>query len=149
MATLDRDQMRQPHRASREASQFPPRRSSLASPLLRIGLSSLAILATIAVLPSCSPPPENKAQNTPTISFPIDLNSAPPEQLAQIPGVGPVLAMRIVAARPFSEISDLIHVQGIGEQTLFKIAPYLSLSPPPEPAPISTPEFPDITIPSP
>jgi competence ComEA-like helix-hairpin-helix protein len=51
----------------------------------------------------------------------IDINTASSEELQKIYGVGPVIAQRIIEARPFSSIDDLIKVKGIGEKTLQKI----------------------------
>ena len=52
----------------------------------------------------------------------IDLNRSPAAELEELPGVGPVLASRIVEYReangPFSEIEDLLDVGGIGEAKL-------------------------------
>ena len=52
----------------------------------------------------------------------IDLNRASASDLEQLPGVGPVLAARIVAFReqngPFGEIEGLLDVDGIGEAKL-------------------------------
>ena len=51
----------------------------------------------------------------------VDINNASLEGLQLIVGVGPVIAQRIIDARPFSIISDLVRVRGIGERTLQKI----------------------------
>lgn len=52
----------------------------------------------------------------------IHLNRATTEELESIPGVGPVLAGRIIAAREllggFSAVEDLLDVSGIGEARL-------------------------------
>jgi len=52
----------------------------------------------------------------------IDLNRATAVQLEELPGVGPVLAGRIVAYRelngPFGAVEDLLDVGGIGEAKL-------------------------------
>jgi competence protein ComEA len=52
----------------------------------------------------------------------IDLNRATPAELEELPGVGPVLAERIVAYRelhgPFAVVEDLLDVGGIGEAKL-------------------------------
>lgn len=52
----------------------------------------------------------------------IDLNRASAVQLEELPGVGPVLAGRIVAYRdlngPFDAVEDLLDVGGIGEAKL-------------------------------
>ncbi len=52
----------------------------------------------------------------------IDLNRASVAELEELPGVGPVLAARIVEFRelngPFSAVEDLLDVGGIGEAKL-------------------------------
>ncbi len=52
----------------------------------------------------------------------IDLNTASAGELEALPGVGPVLAERIVAFRtqhgPFATVEDLLDVPGIGEAKL-------------------------------
>jgi len=52
----------------------------------------------------------------------IDLNTASATDLESLPGVGPVLAERIVAFRtergPFLTVEDLLDVSGIGESKL-------------------------------
>lgn len=61
----------------------------------------------------------------------LDPNRAPPEELERLPGIGPVLARRIVARRerdgPFRRPSDLLAVSGIGPRTLERIRPHLDL----------------------
>ncbi|MBE6969847.1 MAG: helix-hairpin-helix domain-containing protein [Ruminococcaceae bacterium] len=54
-----------------------------------------------------------------------DINTATAEELCALPGVGPVIAERIVALRPFGNPEDLLAVEGIGEATLEKIYEYL------------------------
>lgn len=56
---------------------------------------------------------------------PIDVNRATADELVALPGVGPVLAGRIVAYRdsagPFRSVSELASVKGIGAATLERI----------------------------
>jgi len=58
---------------------------------------------------------------------PLDLNQATESELDTLPGVGPVLAARIVIWRQengtFSSVDELLEVSGIGEATLRDIAP--------------------------
>ncbi len=62
----------------------------------------------------------------------INLNTATREDLMQISGIGEVLADNIVTYREthgeFTQISQLLSVDRIGEATLEKIKPYLYLS---------------------
>ena len=59
----------------------------------------------------------------------IDPNTAGEEDLDRLPGVGPVVAGRIVQTRrdrgPFAEPGDLLSVPGLGPATLARITPYL------------------------
>src|SRR4029450_4923382 len=54
----------------------------------------------------------------------IDINAATEKELKMIPGIGPVLASRIIAARPFRSADDLKKVNGIGDKKYAKIRPY-------------------------
>ena len=61
----------------------------------------------------------------------LRLNSASAQDLEALPGVGPVLAARIVAHReqwgPFSIIEDLLDVSGIGEAKLADLRDQLAV----------------------
>jgi competence protein ComEA len=58
---------------------------------------------------------------------PVAVNQAPVGELESLPGIGPVLAARIVAHReangPFAAVEDLLDVPGIGESKLAEIRP--------------------------
>ena len=64
-------------------------------------------------------------QTTPetvAVTFPIDINRADTEQLTALPGIGEVLAQRIIAYREengsFLSTDELKNVEGIGEKRL-------------------------------
>ena len=61
----------------------------------------------------------------------VNLNSATQAQLEELPGVGPVTAQSILAFRSengaFTAVDELLEVSGIGDATLAKIAPYVTL----------------------
>jgi competence protein ComEA len=48
------------------------------------------------------------------LGLPIDVNRASVEDLEALPGLGPVMAARIAAARPFRTLAELREVSGIG-----------------------------------
>jgi len=62
----------------------------------------------------------------------IDINRAQPWLLEALPGIGEVLAQRIVDYRsingPFQRIEDLLKVSGIGEATFEKIEDFITVS---------------------
>lgn len=61
----------------------------------------------------------------------VSLNTATQEQLETLPGVGPVTAQSILAWRAahgsFSSVDELLEVDGIGDKTLAKLAPFVTL----------------------
>ncbi|MBQ8725244.1 MAG: helix-hairpin-helix domain-containing protein [Oscillospiraceae bacterium] len=71
----------------------------------------------------CTPEPYKKIEETSTeeyvVSFPLDLNAATQEELAQLPGIGEVIAGNIISYREsvggFLNRSQLLEVDGIGE----------------------------------
>jgi DNA uptake protein ComE-like DNA-binding protein len=54
----------------------------------------------------------------------IDVNTATEKELRTVPGIGPVIAVRIIAARPFRSADDLKKVDGIGDKKYAQIRPY-------------------------
>jgi competence protein ComEA len=62
------------------------------------------------------------------LAAPLDISRASAEELKQLPGIGPMLAQRIVEARdkkPFQAVDDLRRVRGIGAKTLEKLRPFV------------------------
>jgi competence protein ComEA len=63
----------------------------------------------------------------------IDINAAGSEELQTLPGIGPVLAERILQHRrafgPFERAEDLIQVKGIGDKTLADLLPLIVAGP--------------------
>ena len=58
---------------------------------------------------------------------PYNMNTASSEQLQKIPGIGAVLADRIIAGRPYSSVQELRNVRGIGPKKLEIIAVYATM----------------------
>lgn len=64
--------------------------------------------------------------------LPVQVNTASRGELERLPGIGPVIAERIIAYResfgPFKEIDELKKIHGIGSVKINKIAPYISFN---------------------
>jgi DNA uptake protein ComE-like DNA-binding protein len=70
-------------------------------------------------------PPEQLA----ALEQPVDLNGASLDELASLPGIGPTIAARIVAGRPYASIDELLDVDGIGPKRFVAIRPRARLGP--------------------
>lgn len=57
----------------------------------------------------------------------VNLNTAKAEDLAKLPGIGPVRAQAIIDARPYNSIADLAKVKGIKEGVIAKIKNLVTL----------------------
>jgi len=56
----------------------------------------------------------------------VDVNRASEVELTALPGIGPALAARIVAARPFGGIDELRRVRGLRRATLERLRPLVT-----------------------
>jgi DNA uptake protein ComE-like DNA-binding protein len=64
----------------------------------------------------------------------VDLNRATPAQLEELPGIGPALAKKIVAHRPYKSVDDLSKA-GISATEIRKINALVTIGPAYDPAP--------------
>jgi competence protein ComEA len=110
------------HTLARQRESIAARTSatdSAAAPYAGPGDDSLGPRPPRALTPR--PPGESAA--------PIDLNHATAQELDALPGVGPVLAGRIVTQRtlhgPYRRVEDLLAVRGIGPRLLDRIRPHV------------------------
>lgn len=97
----------------------------------RIVLSVIAGAAAVGLLLVGREPQGPIGQPPPKMV--VDLNTAPPQVLAALPRLGPVLVARIVAARrdaPFRSIEDFDErVKGIGPATIKALRPFVTVRP--------------------
>ena len=56
----------------------------------------------------------------------VNVNTATSEQLQALPRVGPKLAEKIIAGRPYKGLEDLDKVKGIGTKVLEALKPLVS-----------------------
>ncbi len=72
----------------------------------------------------------------PNAEYPLDLNAASAEELERLPGIGAVLAERIVQYRAengaFQSAEELLEVTGIGEKLLSEIRERIMIRPVPQ-----------------
>ena len=70
---------------------------------------------------------------TPDLS-PVNINTADAQTLDQLPGIGEVLAGRIIAYReehgPFETVEELLEVSGIGEAKLAELEGWITVEQP-------------------
>ncbi|UCE64828.1 MAG: helix-hairpin-helix domain-containing protein [Nitrospirota bacterium] len=67
----------------------------------------------------------------PVFSSSLDINQGTKEEFQALPGIGPVLASRIMDHREskglFHDIEDLKGVEGIGERKFAQLRPYIKI----------------------
>ena len=75
---------------------------------------------TIQPAPEVTPEPTPLPEPEPILTPPaqaglVNINTATLEELQTLPGIGPVIAERIIEARPFISVNQLRNITGIGE----------------------------------
>jgi competence protein ComEA len=107
-----------------------------------VGLGSLNLARVLTdgeqILVGVPAPPglAASAASAPTSGVPgstpmVNINTASQSELEQLPDVGPVTALAIVEFRTengaFTSVDELLEVSGIGDATLAKVAPFVTL----------------------
>jgi len=79
-----------------------------------------------------TPPAPERTAAGPRAVAPVDVNSANETDLTAVPGIGKSLAKRIVEFRekngPFTRVDDLLKVRGIGEKSIEKLRPFVTVA---------------------
>lgn len=121
-------------------SATPPARAVFASSrsaqaaLVAFVVCVVGLVAYRTYFPRLNARPTDDPTSHAVTPKPIDLNTADRAELEQLPGVGPSLADAILSHRretgPFRSVNDLGDVQGVGDKTLAKLRPLLTVSEP-------------------
>lgn len=89
----------------------------------------LGVALSLSAAASGAAPADSKAAAPKPAA--VDVNHASAADLQSVPGIGKSLAQRIIDFRekngPFAKVDDLLKVQGIGEKSLERLRPYLTV----------------------
>lgn len=76
-----------------------------------------------------NPFPRMSPESIEALGQPVWLNEASTDELQTLPRIGPALAHRIVDARPFTCVEDVLAVRGIGPATLAAMGSRIRIAP--------------------
>ena len=84
------------------------------------GTVTLAVPAQMQTAPTTAATAPTQTVPEETVSFPVNINTADADTLTALPGIGQVLAERILAYRQqngsFRAVEEITKVEGIGEK---------------------------------
>lgn len=108
-------------------------RSSLAMLTAAFLITAWAVAAPLAQAQEKKTPAQAQTPSQGKKS-PVDVNSADVKTLETLPGIGPVLAQRIIEGRPYKTLADLGKVKGLSKAKLDAIKDDLTFGSVPTPA---------------
>jgi competence protein ComEA len=96
------------------------------------GLAAAAALALLCAGPVWAQSTARTGAAKPQLVGTVNINTATPDQLELLPGVGPERARAIVEWRgehgAFKSVDDLLQVSGIGQKALDRMRPHVTVS---------------------
>ena len=110
------------------------------SPLRALVVALLVLLAPAAL---ASPTLASEADTRQPAGQPVDLNRAGIDELCTLPGIGRKKAEAIIALRerrPFTRVTQLLQIKGIGHKTLLKLKPRVTVTMAATTAPTAPPD---------
>ncbi len=90
------------------------------------GIRAIVVAVVLALAGSAHAAPAGSAAPARAPAALVDLNSAGADELCTLPGIGPKKAEAILAfrsKRPFTRVTQLLEVKGIGKRTLDRLRP--------------------------
>jgi competence protein ComEA len=106
--------------------------TSNTQPWRRIAAQGIAAACALGVVLAATAALAAQPKGAPSIEGVVNLNTATPEELQLLPGVGEARAVAIVAMRTerggFKNVDELLEVRGIGEAMLEKMRPHVTLT---------------------
>ncbi len=101
--------------------------------LVLMGVIALVLVSALGTRTALAPEPQI-SQFLVRLSEPLDLNSATLDELIDLPGIGPVLAQRIIEYRErhggFKTLEELLEIRGIGPKRFEQLKGHVRLGPP-------------------
>ena len=107
--------------------------------MFRTVFSLVAVTALVAGAPHLAAQAQAPSRSTtrssakPVLTSPININTAAPGELDNLPGIGAKTAARIVEYRqkngPFKKIEELMNVRGVGEKNFLKLKDHITVTP--------------------
>jgi hypothetical protein len=95
-------------------------------PRLRPGRGTLGTRTGRGPL-GCDPARPDRSEKPQPAERLINVNTATTAEPEVLPGIGPVLALRIIEGRPYRSVEELERVKGIGPKRLGEIRPLVRL----------------------
>jgi len=93
-------------------------------------LLALCLMVVFSVSPALAAKAKTKTRAKNKIQTKVNINTATSDELQTLPNIGPKTAQAIIKYRKkhkFKNVDELLEVKGIGEKTLKKLRPFVTV----------------------